>query len=83
MGRMRADVCASDDYATRDRLFAAIYELGGAPEGDSEAVGVGLHRFLFPAGELTVFVDAWLVDVAGPDELVRDLLQLISSGDRG
>ena len=80
---MRADVCASDDYATRDRLLAAIYELGGASESDSEAIGVGLHRFLFPTGELTVFVDAWLVDMDGPDELVRDLLQLITSGDRG
>ncbi|MDY3563575.1 hypothetical protein R5W23_005189 [Gemmata sp. JC673] len=80
---MRADICASDDYATRDRLLAAIYELGGSPEGDTEALGVGLHRYRFPAGELTVFADAWLVDVEGPDQLVRDLLQLISTGERG
>ena len=80
---MRADVCASDDYATRDRLLAAIYELGGVAEGDGEGLGVGLHRFRFAAGELSVFVDAWLVDVAGPDELVRHLLQLMSEGARG
>ena len=80
---MRADICASDDYATRDRLLSAIYELGGAPENDSEAIGVGLSRYLFPAGELSVFIDAWFVDVEGPDELVRELLQLISTGDRG
>lgn len=80
---MRADICASDDYDTRDRLLGAIYELGGAPEGDSESIGVGLHRFRFPDGELTVFVDAWLVDVAGPDALVQQLLQLISGGERG
>ena len=80
---MRADVCASDDYATRDRLLASIRELGGAPDGDSDALGVGLHRFRFPGGELSVFVDAWLVDIAGPDALVQQVLQLISDGTRG
>ena len=83
MGPMRADICASDDYDTRDRLLAALGELGGAPDGDSEALGVGLHRFRFPAGELSVFIDAWSVDIEGPDALVRQVLQLISDGTRG
>ena len=80
---MRADICASDDYDTRDRLLAALGELGGAHEGDSDALGVGLHRFRFPAGELSVFIDAWSVDLDGPDALVRQVLQLISDGPRG
>lgn len=80
---MRADICASDDYATRDRLVSAIEALGGANEGDGEALGVGLHRFRFPTGELTVFIDAWCVDLDGPDELVRQVLQLISDGASG
>jgi hypothetical protein len=71
---MRVDICASDDYATRDHLLAAIRELGGAIEGDSEELGVGLHRFHCPGGELTLFIDTWYVDLEGPDDLVRRVL---------
>ncbi|MBP3960171.1 hypothetical protein J8F10_33510 [Gemmata sp. G18] len=80
---MRADICASDDYDTRERLADAIRALGGAHEGEWDALGVGLHRFRFPEGELSVFIDAWFVDVAGPDELVQQVLQLISGHDDG
>jgi hypothetical protein len=30
-----------------------------------------------------VFIDAWEVDLDGPDELVRRVVELISAGDRG
>jgi hypothetical protein len=73
---MRADICASDDHATRERLVAAISELGGASEGDGEGLGVGLHRFRIGFNVLTVFVDAWTVDLEGPDDLVRQVLEL-------
>ena len=71
---MRADICASEDYGTRERLLAALHALGGSHTGDWEAHGVGLHRFHLPGGELTVFIDAWYVDLEGPDELVRQVL---------
>lgn len=81
---MRADICASDDYDTRERLLAALTELGAASEGDCESsLGVGLHRFRIGSEELSVFVDAWCVDVDGPDELVRRVVELTSAGDRG
>ncbi len=76
---MRVEVCASDDYATREKLFAALAELGA--QSDGEPAGVGLHRFAHADGELSVFVDAWVVDVAGPDHLVEQVLQLISAGE--
>jgi hypothetical protein len=79
---MRADICASDDYETRQRLLSALAEVGAANEGDWEALGVGLHRFRVGFEALTVFIDAWQVDIEGPDELVRQVLQLISTGDR-
>jgi hypothetical protein len=71
---VRIDICASDDYATRERLLAALHEIGGAHEGDWSELGVGLHRFHCPGGELTLFIDAWYVDLEGPDELVRRVL---------
>ncbi len=78
---MRADVCASDDHDTRDRLLSAIHELGGTPDGDSEGLGGGLHRFRFLGGELSVFIDAWLVDIAGPDVLVELVLAEMARAD--
>jgi len=74
----RAVICASDDYDGLSRLLAAIHAVGGAADGEPDALGVGLHRFRTPAGELSVFVDAWTADVAGPDELVDRVLAALS-----
>ncbi len=80
---MRADICASDDYDTRERLLAALAAVGAAREGEWDALGVGLHHFRVGADTLSVFIDAWAVDLEGPDQLVRQVLQLISDDLRG
>ena len=81
---MRADICASDDYETREQLLRALAEVGATSEADWESsLGVGLHQFRVGFEALTVFVDAWLVDLEGPDELVRRVVELISTADRG
>ncbi len=64
-----------NDSLTIVAVALAIEELGGETNFDGEPyLGVGLHRFRFPTGEVTVFVDAWSVDLAGPDELVDAIL---------
>ena len=82
---MRTDICAREDEATQTALLEALSSIGAAPEDDS-AVEVpfptGLSRFRVGFETLTVFVDAWAVDLEGPDELVDRVLQLISTGDR-
>jgi hypothetical protein len=75
---MRVDICASDDFDTIACLLTAIGNLGGRSDSEEWAIGVGLHRFQLPDGELSVFVDAWIVDVAGPDELIHRLLAALS-----
>ncbi|MDB5308767.1 MAG: hypothetical protein JWO38_2969 [Gemmataceae bacterium] len=77
----RADICASDDHDTIDQLLAALQTLGGQLDGEDHALGVGLHRFRFPDGELSVFIDAWSVDVAGPAELVDRVLAILAGAD--
>ena len=77
----RLDICASDDHDTIARLMAAVHALGGEWEGEDEHLGVGLHPFRLRDGELSVFVDAWVVDVAGPDELVDRLLAILAESD--
>jgi hypothetical protein len=77
----RADICSSDDFEAISLLTAAIRELGGQGEGEGRAIGVGLHRYRFPEGELTVFVDAWSVDVAGPEAVVDRVLAAMAAGE--
>ncbi|HEV3435799.1 MAG TPA: hypothetical protein VG122_00475 [Gemmata sp.] len=75
---MRVVICSSDDYETIARLLRTICSLGGRTDGEEWAIGVGLHRFQLPEGEISVFVDAWIVDVAGHDELIHRLLEALS-----
>jgi hypothetical protein len=72
----RIDICDREDYETIDRLSAVIAQLGGRPDDGwhDSPVGVGLQRFRFGADEVTVFADAWGVDLAGPDQLVNNIL---------
>ncbi|HVK18352.1 MAG TPA: hypothetical protein VM533_15540 [Fimbriiglobus sp.] len=72
----RIDVCAREDYETAARLLEVIAELGGRGTADADELtpGTGLSRFRFGADEVTVFTDAWGVDIAGPEKLVNEIL---------
>ena len=76
MGVTRADICASDDHESVARLQAVIAELGGVADDNwhDTQLGSGLHRFRFGSDEVTVFADAWLVDLVGPERIVNDIL---------
>ena len=78
----RADICAANDDDGIDRLQAALRERGflGNSDNHDSALGVGLSHFRRGPDEVTVFIDAWLVDLAGPDELVREVVEALSSG---
>ena len=78
----RADICAANDDDGIDRLQAALRDRGFLGDTDNldSPLGVGLSRFRRGEAELTVFIDAWVVDLAGPDELVREVLDALSSG---
>ena len=76
----RADVCASDDFDGVARLQAVLAELGIVADDTwhDSPLGTGLHRYRCGADELTVFADAWSVDIAGPDALVRRVLAALA-----
>ena len=73
---IRIDLCHSGDEDTKARLLEVIAELGGRADGDchQSPIGVGLQTFHLGADELTVYADAWGVDVAGPEPVVRRVL---------
>jgi hypothetical protein len=74
---MRTDICARDDVDTQAALLEALASVGAMPDDDTAGelpFPIGLHRFTAPDGTLTVFADAWGVDLEGPDELVQRVL---------
>jgi hypothetical protein len=81
----RADVCSADDFDTQERLQVVLRELGFVADDtwhDDPTFGVGLTRYRLGDRQLTVFKDAWLVDIAGPQELVEAVLAALM-GERG
>ena len=84
-GVERADICAADDYAGRDRLRVVLAELGFLGNTDHlddwEPVGVGLTLFRRGAAEVTVFADAYLVDLAGPPGCVAEIVAALAGHD--
>lgn len=80
---MRVDVCTTEDEGTKAALLAALAAVGASAEdadaGDDAVLGQGLHRFRTAAGEaVTVFADAWGVDLEGPDALVNRVLAILA-----
>jgi hypothetical protein len=77
---MRVDICDRTDDDTATALLSALAAVGAVPEDadfdDELPLGVGLHKFRAAGGEqLTVYVDAWGVDLEGPDTLVNRVLE--------
>jgi hypothetical protein len=74
---MRVDLCAREDYPTQAKLLEAFAVIGAYPDDDRELevpLPCGLLRFRVGSRFLTVFSDAWAVDLEGPDELVNRVL---------
>ena len=79
----RPDICSADDLDTQERLQTFLRDLGFVADDtwhDDPLFGLGLTRYRLGEQELTVFKDAWIVDVAGPEELVARLLRLLGEG---
>ena len=82
---MRVDICATEDDDTQAALLSAlaavgaVYEAPDALDSPDSPFGVGLHPFRTAGGErLTVYADAWGVDLEGPDELVNRVLAILT-----
>jgi hypothetical protein len=78
---MRTDVCASEDLDAQTALLEALGSVSAAPEDDLPAVPLptGLLRFRAGHEVLTVFTDAWGVDLEGPDDLVKRVMTELAS----
>ena len=78
---MRAAICAREDYETQGRLLEALARAGAHPEDDFDLevpLPSGFLRFRVGAELFDVFSDAWVVELHGPDELVKHLLAVMA-----
>ncbi len=79
---MRVDICTAEDHDARDRLLAALVAVGASSDDDHDApLGVGFNRFRVGGEVVSVFADAWGVDLAGPDDVIRRVLDAMADGD--
>ena len=77
---MRADICDVGDAASIERFRAALKRLGANIDARDWALGVDVYRLRIGDDELTIFSDAWSIDVEGPDALVHALLREYNAG---
>ena len=83
---MRVDICTTEDEDTKAALLAALGEVGALPEDadfpPDAVLGLGLHKFRTAGGEpLTVYADAWGVDLEGPDDLVNRVVAILAGAE--
>jgi hypothetical protein len=74
---MRADICAREDLEAQSALLEALGTIGATPEDDvalEVPLPTGLLRFRAGNSVLTLFGDAWGIDLEGPDDLVKRVL---------
>lgn len=74
---MRADICAREDFEAQTALLEALGTVGATPVDDvalDVPLPTGLLRFRTGDSALTIFGDAWGIDLEGPDDLVRRVL---------
>ena len=63
---MRADICDPEDDEAVERLRLTLRKLGPELAEKSWGLGVGVCRLMIGNQELTIFSDAWSIDVEGP-----------------
>ena len=82
-GLERVEVAAADDHAGRDRLQEVLSRLGYLGNTDELDVefGSGLSRFRRGEAEVSVFCDAWVVDLVGPPEAVQEIVATLAGRD--
>jgi hypothetical protein len=67
---MRADICGADDPRAIGRFRDVLQKLGADLSQRDWAIGVDVYRLRIGAEEITIYSDAWSVDIDGPEELV-------------
>jgi hypothetical protein len=73
---MPADICDPSDEKAVERFRESLHRLGAhLKKTCADSMGVDLYDLTIGEQELMVFSDAWSLDIEGPDDLVRRVLE--------
>lgn len=72
---MRADICDPSDTAAVERFRVALKSLGPNLIKKGWAIDVDIYDLQIGDKILTVFSDAWSIDIQGPDDLVQQVIK--------
>jgi len=72
---MRADICDADDAAAINTFRNSLRRMGVKLLDKDWTLGVNRHVLDIDGELLTVFSDAWSLDIEGPDQLAQRVLR--------
>ena len=72
---MRAEICDSGDEAAVARFRDSLRRPGAQFEGKDWAIGVDYYMLSIGREQLSIFSDAWSLDIEGLDELVQRVVR--------
>jgi len=78
---MRADICQPDNDIAIERFKTTLKQLGATSVGKSWGIGVDVLELQIGSEMLTVFSDAWSVDIEGPEHLIQEVLRHFKQQD--
>ena len=84
MGPIRLDICDPNDDAALQHFKSVLKNLGSRTVDKVESsLGVDLWKMEIQGEELTVFSDAWSIDLEGPEPLVQRIQSLMQDRSSG
>ena len=72
---MRADICEPANDEAVEQFRCTLRRLGAELSEKRWALGVDIYRLMIGSQELTIFSDAWSIDIEGPESLVERVLR--------
>lgn len=72
---MRADICDPNDAAAVARFRDVLRRMGAQLEKKDWFIGVDLYILKIGSEQLSVFSDAWSLDIEGSEDLVQRVLR--------
>ena len=78
---MRADICEPEDTVTLSRFKAALRDLKAVPLLEIPVPGLQIMCVGIEGEEINIFMDEWSIDIDGPSDLVRRILDRMKNVD--
>lgn len=76
---MRADICDAEDKEALMRFGNVLKSIGAVTIRQDWAMGVDMYELRVGDSHLTVFSDAWYIDMEGPPDIVKQIVNAMNA----